>query len=125
MLKSTEAVHGSNVLAEVFWVEPADPVVRLPQFASLVDVDLAGLLGVRLAELLSNLQGINACLKHTSLAAEIGCAVEPKRGGKMKLSLVQHVAIGIVGEIKNSALPLSLEDLAVSLGKGIKWWGIV
>jgi hypothetical protein len=102
-------------LAEVVGVEPADLVVRLPELAGLVDVNLAGLLGIRLAELLADAQGLDAGLEHASFAAQIGCAIEAERGGKMQLSLVQHVAVGVIGQIQHRAFPLGLERLAVAL----------
>jgi hypothetical protein len=41
-------------LREMAAIEPTDFLVRLPQLAGLVDVDLARLLSVSLAELLAN-----------------------------------------------------------------------
>jgi len=69
----------SEVLAEVDRLEPSDLVERLPQLAGLVDVDLAGLLGVSLAELLADLERLDASLEHAALTAEVLCAGEAQR----------------------------------------------
>jgi hypothetical protein len=114
-----------EILAEVVRVEPADLLIRRPEFAGLVDVDIASLLGVRLAKLLADLQALSAGLEDTALAAEVGRAAEAERCGKADFALVQHMAIGIFGEIEHGAPPISLEALGVVLGKSVERRAVV
>lgn len=64
----------SKVFLEKVLVEPADFVESSPKLAGLVDVNLASLLCVGLAELFGNTQRIEASFKDTTLAAQISCA---------------------------------------------------
>lgn len=66
-----------DVLGDPAGIEPSDFLERLPQFAGLVDIDLAGLLGVGLAELLADAQGLDALDEDAALRGEVGRAVEP------------------------------------------------
>jgi hypothetical protein len=90
-------------------VEPADLVKCRPEFGGLVDVDLARLLGIRLAELLVHSQALQSPHEHASLACQIGGAVEAEVRGKRDLVRVQQVAVGVAAQIDGCALPVHLE----------------
>ena len=88
----------SEILTKVLRIEPAHTIIRLPQLTSFVDVNLARLLRIRLAELLANLECLDASLEDASLARKIRGAVEAERASEVQLSLVQKITIGIVGQ---------------------------
>ena len=90
-------MRGSKKANEELGLKPTDFLVGLPQLAGFVNVNLAGLLGICLAKLLANPQGVDAGLEDASLAAKVGGAREAERCGKVDFSLVQHVPIKIVG----------------------------
>jgi len=102
-------------LREMATIEPTNFLIRLPQLASLVDIDLARLLSIRLAELLSDSQGVDTGLEDASFAAQVCSARKSERGSKIEFSLVQEVSIRVIGEIEDLTLPVCLEDLAVAL----------
>jgi hypothetical protein len=103
-------------LTEVFWLEPSDLVIRLPELASLVDVDLAGLLGVSLAELLADAESVDAGLEDASLAAQVGSAGETESGGEVHFCLVQLMPVRVGGEVEHLSLPVGLQCLTVAPG---------
>ena len=74
---------------EILWIKPTHFVINGPKFAGLVDVDLASLLGVSLAELFANFQSFDASLENATLAAEVGRARKTKRAGQWNLGLVK------------------------------------
>lgn len=84
-------------------IKPSNLVVSLPELTGLVNVDLASLLSVSPAELLADLEGVDASLENATLAAEVRCTAKAERGSKLELSLVQEMAVCIVG--KGSLLP--------------------
>lgn len=86
---SLEQNRGLDKLSEEVRLEPANLLVGLPEFASLIDVDLARLLGVCLTELLADSESVDAGHEDPSLTAEVGGACETKRRGKVNFSLVQ------------------------------------
>lgn len=61
--------QSSTVVLEKLRIKPADLVIGGPQFAGLVDVYLACLLSVGLAEFLADLESLESCCKYSSLAA--------------------------------------------------------
>ena len=60
-----------QVLFKILGIEPSNPVKRSPQFARLVDVDLASLLCVGLPELLADAERVETGLEDASLATEV------------------------------------------------------
>lgn len=90
-------------------LEPASIVEDSPESGGLVDVDLAGLLGISLAELLAVLEALETAHKHASLAGEVRGTVQTKAAGKVELGRVQQLAVGVVAEVDGLALPLRLE----------------
>jgi hypothetical protein len=105
----------SDVLGDPGRVQPADLLERLPELARLVDVDLARLLGVRLAELLADAQGLDPLDEDTSLRREIGRAVQAQVAREGELVRVEEVGLRVVAEIEGGAAPLDLE------GVGLVW----
>ena len=103
-----------EMLTKVGGVKPTNFIVSLPELAGLVDIDLACLLGVGPAELFRDFQGLDASQEDTSLAAKVGGTIEAKCGGKLELSLMQEVAIGVCGEIELVALPFGFQLLLVA-----------
>lgn len=90
-------------------LEPASIVEDSPESGSLVDIDLAGLLGVSLAELLAVLEALETSHKHASLAGEVRGTVQAKTAGEVELGRVQQLAVGVVAEVNGLALPVWLE----------------
>lgn len=90
-------------------LKPASIVEDSPESGSLVDINLAGLLGIRLAELLAVLEALETAHKHASLAGEVSGTVQTKTAGKVELRRVQQPAVGVVAEVNGLALPFWLE----------------
>ena len=91
------------------FAEPANLVVGGPQLASLIDIDLASLLSIGLSELLANPKSVQASLEDASLAAEISGTAQAECAGKIDLGFVEHVSIGVIGQIENVvACPICL-----------------
>lgn len=59
----------SSQVMKILGLKPPYSVVGCPEFARFVDVNLAGLLSVGLAELLAYAEGTHAGLKDSTLAA--------------------------------------------------------
>lgn len=97
-----------DVLHEESRVEPTDFLVRRPKLAGLVDINLAGLLGVRLSEFLALAKSLNASLENATLAAEICSTVQTKDTGDALFSLVEKAQMWIFVEIQWLTLPFDL-----------------
>ena len=122
MLQSSNPISLENTLQktpEVLSVEPANLLVGDPEPAGLVDVDPANLLGIRLPELLAYPEGIETCLEDASLAEKVGCAAKSEGGSDVQFSLVQEMAVRIIGEIERLALPTDLEALGIACRKSV------
>lgn len=89
-------------------VEPADLVKSGPQLGCLVDINLAGLLCIRLAEFLARAQTLEAALKDAALASKIGSAVKSKVASQRHLVWVQQLGVRIAAEVNWLALPVDL-----------------
>lgn len=89
--------------------EPARIVEDNPESRGLVDVDLAGLLGVSLAELLAVLEALQASHKHASLAGEVSSTIQTQTAGEVELGRVQQLPVGVVAEVNWLALPVGLQ----------------
>lgn len=85
----------SKILLEVLWLKPSNSLVRCPQLACLIDIDLACLLRVSLAELLANPQCIQSCLKNAPLAAQICCARQAKSGCEADFRGIKLISIRV------------------------------
>ena len=90
-------------------VQPADLIVGHPELGGFIDVDLAGLLRIRLPELLSDLEALDAAHEDPSLAGEIRGAVETKAGRQQELIGVEHAAVGVGAQVKRRAFPIDLQ----------------
>lgn len=95
-------------------VKPANLVKGGPQLGSLVDVNLAGLLGIRLAEFLAGAEALQAALKDAALAGEVGCAVEAQVTSEQDLVGVKEMGLGIAAEINGLTLPVDLERVGAA-----------
>jgi len=84
----------------VDFVEPANFVVRGPKLASLVDINLARLLSIRLAKFLLVLEGAKTALEDASLTAKVCSTGQPERTREIDLCVVEHMPIWIIGKIK-------------------------
>lgn len=123
-------VKGERVLAALqeashpFSTEPANLVKGSPELGGLVDVNLAGLLSVSLAELLAGPEALKTALKHASLAGEIGGAVQAEVAGEDDFVRVKQVVVRVAAEVNWLALPVHLEAVG-SVGKRVEGWAVV
>lgn len=78
-----------KVFLKVVFPEPTDLLVGRPKLASLVDVNLTGLLSISLSELFANAKGFDASLEDPSLTTEVCGTRETKGGGEVDLSLME------------------------------------
>lgn len=90
-------------------VQPSHLIKSSPQFGGFVDINLAGLLRVRLAELLTRAQALQAALEDASFAGEVRGTVEAKIASEEKLVRMQQFGVRIAAEINGLALPVHLE----------------
>lgn len=107
-----------------FSTEPANLVKGSPELGGLVDVNLAGLLSVSLAELLAGPEALKTALKHASLAGEIGGAVQAEVAGEDDFVRVKQVVVGVVAEVDWLALPVHLEAVG-PVGKRVEGRAVV
>lgn len=116
---------GSDILGDPAGVQPADLLERLPQLARLVHVDLAGLLGVGLAELLADAQGLDALDEDASLGGQVGGTVEPQVAGEQDLVRIEQVGVRVAGQVEGHAAPLHLEGIRsirqAGQGRAVVW----
>jgi hypothetical protein len=87
----------------------------LPEFAGLVDINLTGLLGIRLPKLLANLVSLNSLDENPTLGGEICSTVEAEIGCEIDLVRVKEMSVGVEFEINRSAFPIDFE------GVGFVW----
>jgi hypothetical protein len=96
-------------------VKPADLVVRSPELGGLVDIDLASLLRVRLAELLRGelLRALQAADENAPLAREICGAVQAETSSETQLVGVEEMSVGVLAQVESVALPVNLEAVGL------------
>src|SRR6266487_3736040 len=100
--------HHSKILFEVFWFEPPNFLVSGPQLAGLIDVNLTGLLGIRLPEFLANPQGVETSFKDAAFAAEISRTRKAKCCRETHFGWIEDMAIRVVAQIEHLAFPIGL-----------------
>jgi len=105
-------------------VKPVDLVIGRPEFASLVDINFAGLLRIRLAEALASLECSDAGFKDAALAAEICSTGKTESRGEVHFGWVKESAVRILAEVKHLTLPVRLQSLCVA-SQSPDWRGIV
>lgn len=105
-------------------VEPANLVKGRPELRGLVDVNLASLLSVGLAELLASPEALETALEHATLAGEIGGAVQAEVAGEDDLVRVKQVVVRVVGQVDGLTLPVNLEAVGPA-GEGAERRAVV
>lgn len=105
-------------------VEPTDLLVGRVQLRGLVDVDLARLLGMGLAELLALVVVLQAGLEDPALAGEIRSAVQPQACRELELVGVEQMSVWVLAEVQGIALPVDLEAVG-PVGQGAHWRAVV
>jgi len=114
-----------DVLLDPFGVKPSDLLVCLPELGCLVDVDLAGLLSIRLSELLLDSQCVNSSLEDSALRGQVGGAIEAKVRSEEDLVWVKEMSVRVVAEINGSASPVNLEGVGLVRQAVERWREIV
>lgn len=104
----------SSQVMKILRLEPPYSVVGRPEFASFVDVNLASLLSVGLAELFAYAEGTNSSLKDSALAAEVGRTRQSKCRGKIELGGTEQMSVRVIAQIQHLSLPVCLECLGVA-----------
>lgn len=102
-------------------VQPANLVKSCPQLGCLIDVNLASLLGIRLAEILLNFETFQASHKHSALAGQVSCSIESQVGCERELVRVEQVTVGVVAKIDRSPLPIDLETVGLCRQRAHRW----
>lgn len=72
----------SNYSGEVPFLKPSDFIEYLPEFGSLVDINFACLLAVRLLKIVSDLHTFDASNEDSPFICEIGHTVHTKIGSQ-------------------------------------------
>ena len=86
-------------LREVVASKPAHPIVSSPELARFVDINLAGLLTVRLSKFLADAKSVKSGHENASLAAEIGSAGKPQCRCKVHLRPVEEMTMRVATEV--------------------------
>jgi hypothetical protein len=81
----------------------------LPEFASLVDINLASLLCICLPELFANLVSLNSLDEDPTLGGEICGTVETEISCEGDLIWMEEMIVWIVSEVNRSTLPVDFE----------------
>jgi hypothetical protein len=102
-------IISSDELRNPFRVQPSNLVKCLPELASLIDINLAGLLGIRLSKFLANPESLDSLDEDPTLGGEICGTVEAEVGCEINLVWVEQVGVWIVLEINRSAFPIDFE----------------
>lgn len=92
-------------------VKPAGSFIRSVQFGRLVDVNLAGLLGMGLTELLALVVVVQTGLEDATLAGEIGCTIQPQAGSQLKFIRVKEMLVRVLAKVQGSALPVDSHEV--------------
>lgn len=101
----------SDKLLDVLGVEPANLVEGLPKLACLVDVNLAGLLSIRLSEFLVNSKRLNSLDEDSAFRSQVGGAVEAEIGCQVDLVGVKKMSMRVGLEIDRRTFPVNLEAM--------------
>lgn len=109
----------SQVLTNPVGVEPTNPVKGSPKLGGLVDIDLACLLRIRLAELLVVAEAEESSLKDASLAGQVRSAVQSQVASERHLVGVQEVDMRVVAQVNRLSLPIHLEAVG-SVGQRVQ-----
>lgn len=117
MVRLKEAAHPVGI-------EPAHLVKSSPKFGGLVNVNLACLLSISLAEFLAGSKALETPLKDATLAGEVGGAVKSQIAREQDLVRVQKMCMGITAQVNRLALPINLERIGAG-GKRIAWRAVV
>ena len=104
---------GSGEPADPTLVQPANLVKGSPELGRLVDIDLARLLGIGLAELLAHPETFEAPDKHASLAGQIRSTVETQICSQHHLVGVQQALVRVGTQVDGGALPINLKAVAL------------
>lgn len=100
---------------KVTLVEPADLVEGRPELASLIDIDLASLLSIRLSKLLTDPKSIETGFEDPPLATKVCSAAQAKCAREVDLCLVEHISIWVVRKVEDVAAgPVCFEDLWIA-----------
>lgn len=92
-------------------VEPTDLVKSSPQLGCFININLAGLLRIRLTKFFPGVEALKTSNEHPSLAREISCAIKSKVGSERNLIRMQEIAMWVVAQIDGSSLPVHLETI--------------
>jgi len=110
-----------EVLLDPFRIQPADLLKCLPQFACLVDINLACLLCISLPELLANLECLDPLDEDSALGGKISGTIEAKIGSKVDFVLVEEMCMRIEFQINWCTLPVDLERVGLVRKAGERW----
>ena len=86
-------------LSNPFGIQPTNLLEDCPEFASFVNINLAGLLGVSLSEFFVDFQTLDSFDEDSAFGSEVGCAVESEITSEEKFIGVEKMGLRIGSEI--------------------------
>ena len=102
-------IISSDELRNPFRIQPSNLVKCLPELASLIDINLASLLGIRLSKFLTNLESLDSLDEDATLGGEVCGTIKAEVGCEINLVGVKEVSVWIVLEINRSTFPINFE----------------
>ena len=106
-------------------VEPADLVVCRPQLRCLVDINVAGLLGIRLAEFFPNARTLQPALEKPALAGNVSSTVQSQVASQHQFVGVKQMSVWVIAEVNWLAPPIGLHEARGTTGQAAGWRTVI
>lgn len=100
-----------------FQVEPADLVVGRPQLGCFVDIDVAGLLGICLAEFFPNARTLQAALEKSAFAGDVSSTVQSQVASQHQFVGMKQMGVWIIAEVNWLTPPIGLHEAGGTTGQ--------
>jgi len=105
-------VHADlDELSKPLCLQPSYFLKGAPKLTSLIDINLASLLTIRLPKLLSSLQALYSSNEDSPLARQICCTVESEVGGQSDLIGMEEMYARVFAEINRGTFPFDFQGI--------------
>lgn len=107
-------VRSIQMFMEKFRLEPSHTFVGSPKLACFVDIDLASLLSICLAELFANTKGSKPSFKDAAFAAEICRTRKSKGGSKVELGGTEKKSVRVIAQVQHLPFPIGFQRFGIA-----------